>query len=410
MRDEALRREIARVHEDNYSVLGARKMHVMRGRPEIAERHGAGHVARCTVERLMGDLGLHGIRRAKSPCTTRSAPREQCPADLVRRHFEAFAPNELWVADIPPQAGGTPSYVRTFSGWVYVAFVTDVYSRRIIGWQTTCRLVCTDLALDTLKMTVWQRRREGAGLTGLVHHLRPRRVSTEPSAMGRPYQSVMPSPRWVPRGTPFGFTLAEALNSLCKAELIRNQGPWEDIDAARARHRRVGSLVRAPSGLTPPSACTPPPSTKPPGHPTATARNNPSRKPPAPDKPASTKPRAWGVTRKGAGAGGGRPARRHRALAVAVAQDMGITVGYLPGLSMRRIADLTPGSAKIDAKDAAVIAQVARTIPHTLRAITTSDEDAVALPILTVFDPDMARQVKLPIGGGLTASPSLRRV
>ena len=95
MRDEALRREIARVHEDNYSVLGARKMHVMRGRPEIAERHGAGHVARCTVERLMGDLGLHGIRRAKSPCTTRSAPREQCPADLVRRHFEAFALNEL---------------------------------------------------------------------------------------------------------------------------------------------------------------------------------------------------------------------------------------------------------------------------------------------------------------------------
>ena len=273
-------------------MLGAFKMHAMRGRPEIAERHGAGHVARCTVERLMGDLGLHGIRRAKSPCTTRSAPREQCPADLVRRHFEAFAPNELWVADIPPQAGGTPSYVRTFSGWVYVAFVTDVYSRRIIGWQTTCRLVCTDLALDTLKMTVWQRRREGAGLTGLVHHLRPRRVSTEPSAMGRPYQSVMPSPRWVPRGTPFGFALAEALNSLCKAELIRNQGPWEDIDAARARHRRVGSLVRAPSGLTPPSACTPPPSTKPPGHPTATARNNPSRKPPAPDKPASTKPRA----------------------------------------------------------------------------------------------------------------------
>ena len=95
MRDEALRREIARVHEDSYSVLGARKMHVMRGRPEIAERHGAGHVARCTVERLMGDLGLHGIRRAKSPCTTRSAPREQCPADLVRRHFEAFALNEL---------------------------------------------------------------------------------------------------------------------------------------------------------------------------------------------------------------------------------------------------------------------------------------------------------------------------
>ena len=73
--------------------------------------------------RVMGVLGLHGVRRAKSPRTTRSAPREQCPADLVKRHFSAFRPNELWVADIPPQAGGTPSYVRTFSGWVYVAFV-----------------------------------------------------------------------------------------------------------------------------------------------------------------------------------------------------------------------------------------------------------------------------------------------
>ncbi len=81
------------------------------------------------------------------------------------------------------------------------------------------------------------------------------------------------------------------------------------------------------------------------------------------------------------------------ALAVAVAQDMGITVGYLPGLSMRRIADLTPGSAKTDAKDAAVIAQAARTMPHTLRAISTSDEDAAALSMLTGFDLDLARQV-----------------
>ena len=157
----------------SYSVLGARKMHATRDRPEAAERHGAGHVARCTVERLMADLGLRGVRRAKSPRTTRSAPREQCPADLVKRHVSAFRPNELWVADIPPQAGGAPSYVRTFSGWVYVAFVTDVYSRRIIGWQTTYRPVCTYLALDALQMAVWQRKRAGADLTGLVHHLRP---------------------------------------------------------------------------------------------------------------------------------------------------------------------------------------------------------------------------------------------
>ena len=174
LRDETLKAEISKVHKDNYSVLGTRKMHVILNRPESAERHGAGHVARCTVERLMADLGLHGIRRARSPRTTRSAPREQCPADLIKRHFSAFRPNELWVADIPAQAGGTPSYVRTFSGWVYVAFVTDVFSRRIVGWQTTCRPVCTDLALDALQMAVWQRKRAGADLTGLVHHLRPR--------------------------------------------------------------------------------------------------------------------------------------------------------------------------------------------------------------------------------------------
>ena len=152
LRDETLKAEISKVHKNQLLGSGARKMHVILNRPESAERHGAGHVARCTVERLMGDLGLRGVRRAKSPRTTRSAPREQCPADLVKRHFSAFRPNELWVADI--------TYVRTFSGWVYVAFVTDVFSRRIIGWQTTCRPVCTDLALDALEMAVWQRKRQ----------------------------------------------------------------------------------------------------------------------------------------------------------------------------------------------------------------------------------------------------------
>ena len=116
--------------------------------------------------------------------------------------------------------------------------------------------------------------------------------STGPSATGRPCPRPRQSPRWGRRATPFGFALAEALNSLYKAELIRNQGPWEDIDAARARHRRVGPLVRAPFALTPPSGCEPLPSTKPPGHPTATATNNHNRQPPAPDKPATTKPGA----------------------------------------------------------------------------------------------------------------------
>ncbi|WP_416036984.1 IS3 family transposase [Actinomyces massiliensis] len=221
LRDENLKAEISRVHKDNYSVLGARKMHVMLNRPEISERHGAGHVARCTVERLMADLGLHGIRRAKSPRTTRSAPREQCPADLVKRHFSAFRPNELWVADI--------TYVRTFSGWVYVAFVTDVFSRRIVGWQTSTGLY-TDLALDALQMAVWQRKRAGADLTGLVHHS-DRGVQYRSIRYGQALADCEAVASVGSKGDSYDNALAEALNSLYKAELIRNQGPWEDIDA-----------------------------------------------------------------------------------------------------------------------------------------------------------------------------------
>lgn len=102
------RRRYPKFTRTSYSVLGPRKMHVMWGRPEIAKRHDAGHVAGCTVARLVTDLGVQGVRRAKSPRTTRSAPGEQCSADLVRMHFSTFRPNELWVANI--------TYVRTFSG------------------------------------------------------------------------------------------------------------------------------------------------------------------------------------------------------------------------------------------------------------------------------------------------------
>ena len=173
LRDEVLKTEIGRVHKNQ--LLGA-------GGPQDARD--AGPTQDCRASRCRSRGPVHRpcgswatwvctVSDAKSPRTTRSAPREQCPADLVKRHFSAFRPNELWVADIPPQAGGTPSYVRTFSGWVYVAFVTDACSRRIVGWQTTCRPVCTDLALDALKMAVWQRKRTGVDLSGLVHHLRP---------------------------------------------------------------------------------------------------------------------------------------------------------------------------------------------------------------------------------------------
>ena len=187
----------------SYSVLGARTMHVMLDRREVAERRGAGHVARCTACTAHGRLGPAMVSGAPNRRTLRARLLEdQCPADLVRRHFEAFAPGGLWVADIPPQAGGAPSYVRAFSGWVYVAFVTDVYSRRIIGWQTTYRPVRTDLATGALRMAIWQRRREGADLTGLVHHLRSWGAVQVPSATGRLWPSARRSPRWVPRGTP----------------------------------------------------------------------------------------------------------------------------------------------------------------------------------------------------------------
>ena len=209
-------------------------MHAMRGRPEIAERHGAGHVARCTVERLMRDMGLHGVRRAKSPRTTRSAPREQCPADLVNRHFAAFRPNELWVADI--------TYVRTFSGWVYVAFVTDVYSRRVIGWQTSTSLYA-DLALDALEMAVWARRREGADLTGPGPPLRPRG--------GVPGHPLRADP-----GPVRGGRIRRVEGGLLRQRSGRGpqlpvqgrahpqQGPLGGHRRCRARHRPVGPLVQ----------------------------------------------------------------------------------------------------------------------------------------------------------------------
>ena len=139
----------------------------------------------------------------------------------MNRHFAAFRPNELWVSDI--------TYVRTFSGWVYVAFVTDVYSRRVIGRRTSTS-PCADLAAGALEIAVWARRREGADLTGPGPPLRPRG-----GVPGHPLRAD-PGPVRGGRlgglqgGTPFGFALAEALNSLYKAELIRNKGPWEGID------------------------------------------------------------------------------------------------------------------------------------------------------------------------------------
>ncbi|GGE78637.1 putative transposase for insertion sequence element IS986/IS6110 [Nesterenkonia cremea] len=162
LRDEQLLVEIHRVHAENFGVYGARKIHAQLRRERIP-------VARCTIERLMRAEGLRGISRAKGPRTTIGGSAPDTRADLVKRDFSATASDQLWVADIPPQAGGAPTYCRTFAGWVYAAFVVDVFSRRVVGWQLS-KSLRTDLALDALEMGIWTRQRQGRDLADLTHH------------------------------------------------------------------------------------------------------------------------------------------------------------------------------------------------------------------------------------------------
>lgn len=211
VRDAQLTTVIEQEHRNNYGVYGARKMHAHLNRQGTT-------VARCTVERLMRKAGLRGVSRLKAPRTTIAAKVEH-PADLVERRFEADAPDRLWVADI--------TYVRTFSGWAYAAFVTDVFSRRIVGWQLATHLR-TDLALDALDMGLWTRERAGQDLSALVHH----------SDRGVQYGAIRYTERLAEagavasvgsRGDSYDNALAEGFNSLFKAELVRNKGPWRGI-------------------------------------------------------------------------------------------------------------------------------------------------------------------------------------
>lgn len=154
VRDAALRPKILRVWEQNLSVYGADKVWDQLNKDGI-------RVARCTVERLMRDMGLQGCRRGRPWVRTTTGDERLCrPADLVERQFRAPAPNRLWVADL--------TYVKTHSGWVYVAFVVDVFSRMIVGWQAS-RSLRADLAIDALEMAVHNRGRTD-DLGGLVHH------------------------------------------------------------------------------------------------------------------------------------------------------------------------------------------------------------------------------------------------
>ncbi len=154
LRDAELKPDVLRVWEQNLSVYGADKVWDQLNKDGI-------RVARCTVERLMSDLGLQGCRRGRIWIrTTEGDDRLDRPADLVERQFAASAPNRLWVADL--------TYVKTHSGWVYVAFIVDVFSRMVVGWQAA-RSLRSDLAIDALEMAVANRGRTD-DLDQLVHH------------------------------------------------------------------------------------------------------------------------------------------------------------------------------------------------------------------------------------------------
>jgi len=217
--DDYLKTEIRRVHKENYGIYGARKVHAQLRREGVLGASGQ-PVARCTVRRLMTELALRGLRRSKNPRTTVPGTAHDTRPDLVGRQFVADAPNRLWVADI--------TYCRTFAGWVYAAFVLDVFSRRVVGWQLSTSLR-TDLALDALEMGLWTRAREGHDTSALTHH----------SDRGVQYLAVRYTERLAEagvvasvgsRGDSYDNAMAEAFNSLFKAELVRNRGPWKSID------------------------------------------------------------------------------------------------------------------------------------------------------------------------------------
>ncbi len=214
VRDEQLVAEVTRVYTANFEVYGARKVWLQLNREGIG-------VARCTVERLMRRAGLVGARRGKVKRTTIADPAAARPADLVRRRFAPAAPDRLWVADI--------TYVSTWSGWVYVAFVVDAYARRILGWRTGTSMGA-QLVLDAVEHAIWTRGRAGhLDLAGLVHH----------RDHGSQYTSLAFSERLAAAdilasmgavGSSFDNALAETINGLYKTELIKRQGPWRNVD------------------------------------------------------------------------------------------------------------------------------------------------------------------------------------
>ncbi|QIM16927.1 IS3 family transposase [Leucobacter insecticola] len=211
LRDELLVPEIRRLHEANYGVYGVRKMHA------LVKREGW-EIGRDQTARLMRLADVQGVTRRAKAFTTRSDSARDLPGDLVNRAFTAAAPRCLWVADI--------TYVATWSGFAYVAFITDVYARKIVGWSVASTLKTEALPLQALDMAAWNI---GGNLAGVTHH----------SDHGSNYMSLrytervrelgaMPSTGTV--GDSYDNALAETVNGLYKAELIRRRGPWKTVE------------------------------------------------------------------------------------------------------------------------------------------------------------------------------------
>jgi transposase InsO family protein len=207
-----LKAEIERVFAENFEVYGARKVWRQMNRESIP-------IARCTVERLMADLGLRGVIRGKPVRTTVQDKAVPCPLDHVNRVFHAPAPNMLWLSDF--------TYVSTWSGFVYVAFVIDAYARRIVGWRVS-RTAHASFVLDALEQALHERR--PARKTGLVHH----------SDRGAQYVSIRYTERLAEAGIEpsvgsvgdsYDNALAETINGLYKAEVIHRRGPWRSFEA-----------------------------------------------------------------------------------------------------------------------------------------------------------------------------------
>ena len=213
LRDAELKPEIERVYAHNRFVYGPRKVWRQLNREGIA-------ISRCRTERLMRQMGIQGRSRARKRRTTIPADVGLRPADLVDRKFVASRPNQLWVADI--------TYVPTWSGFAYTAFVIDVFARRIVGWRVAGTLR-SDLALDALEMAVWTRQHED--LSGVIHH----------SDRGVQYLSIRYTERLEEaeavasvgsKGDSYDNALAETINGLYKSELIYNEheGPWKTVE------------------------------------------------------------------------------------------------------------------------------------------------------------------------------------